>query len=79
MEYFRKPETLPAVLLQISLNPCCNGILSKVVKQKKKHHEKFCLNPCCIGILSKEITGWDAKQVKSSLNPCCNGILSKVI
>ena len=56
MEYFRKLRDLQARPSRYrSLNPCCNGILSKVDVSVPKGKYFLSLNPCCNGILSKEM------------------------
>ena len=62
----------------LSLDPCCNGRLSKDFYDMFVLYKNECLDPCCNGRLSKDLN-FIKHGNKDGLDPCCNGRLSKVL
>ena len=57
-----------------SLNPCCNGNLSKDLWCQGEIDNYWSLNPCCNGRYSmSERKGLRKAVQREGLNPCCNG------
>ena len=59
---------------ELSLNPCCNGMMIELIYSVLNIKFKPCLNPCCNGMMI-EPTKNEESVLYNRLNPCCNGMM----
>ena len=64
-------------MVQQSLNPCSNGMLTEWQIIHRRRPDATCLNPCSNGMLTELVALLPLATLIKRLNPCSNGMLTE--